>query len=275
MPLVGVPKTIDNDLEATVITFGFDSAVAATDALDRLHTTAESHNRVMVLEVMGRYAGWIALYAGVAGGADVILIPEIAFTYDSICARSGARGRGQALHPGRRRRGRREKGGDSSRPPTSPSTARPGWAASAPWCPRKSKNAPARRCALRPGSFAAGRLPTNLRSRLCSIFGAEAVELVAQGKFGQMVSYQGSEVARVKITEAIGRLKTVPPTGSFARTAAPWASAWGIRRKKANFSRKGKAAKEEKVIVDQRRRDDHTFSFSSVSPSSRFRSAFA
>ena len=88
IPLVGVPKTIDNDLEGTIMTFGFDSAVAcATDALDRLHTTAESHKRVMVLEVMGRYAGWIALYAGVAGGADVILIPEIPFSYESICAK--------------------------------------------------------------------------------------------------------------------------------------------------------------------------------------------
>src|SRR5688572_22438747 len=88
IPIVGVPKTIDNDLECTMMTFGFDSAVAcATDALDRLHTTAESHNRVMVLEVMGRYAGWIALYAGVAGGADVVLIPEIPFTYDSVCAK--------------------------------------------------------------------------------------------------------------------------------------------------------------------------------------------
>src|SRR5215470_7516623 len=86
IPVVGVPKTIDNDLEGTLFTFGFDSAVAcATDALDRLHTTAESHNRVAVLEVMGRYAGWIALYAGVAGGADVILIPEIPFSYDSVC----------------------------------------------------------------------------------------------------------------------------------------------------------------------------------------------
>ena len=86
IPIVGVPKTIDNDLEGTLFTFGFDSAVScATDALDRLHTTAESHNRVMVLEVMGRYAGWIAVYAGVAGGADVILIPEIPFSYKSIC----------------------------------------------------------------------------------------------------------------------------------------------------------------------------------------------
>jgi ATP-dependent phosphofructokinase / diphosphate-dependent phosphofructokinase len=88
MSVVGVPKTIDNDLEGTLFTFGFDSAVScATDALDRLHTTAESHNRVMVLEVMGRYAGWIALYAGVAGGADVILIPEIPFSYKSVCGK--------------------------------------------------------------------------------------------------------------------------------------------------------------------------------------------
>ncbi len=87
IPIVGVPKTIDNDLAATTITFGFDSAVAcATDALDRLHTTAESHNRVMVLEVMGRYAGWIAIYAGVAGGADVILIPEIPFQLRELFA---------------------------------------------------------------------------------------------------------------------------------------------------------------------------------------------
>src|SRR5215467_16096830 len=88
IPVVGVPKTIDNDLEGTLFTFGFDSAVsAATDALDRLHTTAESHNRVMVLEVMGRYTGWIALWSGVAGGADVILIPEIPFSYESVCAK--------------------------------------------------------------------------------------------------------------------------------------------------------------------------------------------
>src|SRR5947209_14835914 len=83
---IGVPKTIDNDLEATAMTFGFDSAVnAVMDALDRLHTTATSHNRVMVLEVMGRHAGWIALHGGIAGGAHIILIPEIPFDYDKIC----------------------------------------------------------------------------------------------------------------------------------------------------------------------------------------------
>src|SRR5574338_836874 len=92
IPIVGVPKTIDNDLEGTLFTFGFDSAVScATDALDRLHSTAESHNRVMVLEVMGRYAGWIALSAGVAGGADVILIPEIPFDIEKVAAHIKAR----------------------------------------------------------------------------------------------------------------------------------------------------------------------------------------
>src|SRR6187551_2308943 len=92
IPVVGVPKTIDNDLAATMMTFGFDSAVAcATDAVDRLHTTAESHRRVMGLEGMGRYAGWIAIYAGLAGGADVILIPEIPFNYESICNKIGER----------------------------------------------------------------------------------------------------------------------------------------------------------------------------------------
>ncbi|MCA9248629.1 MAG: ATP-dependent 6-phosphofructokinase, partial [Planctomycetales bacterium] len=88
LPVVGVPKTIDNDLSATAFTFGFDSAVAcATDALDRLHTTAASHERVLVLEVMGRHAGWIGLYAGIAGGGDVILIPEIPWTFENVCSK--------------------------------------------------------------------------------------------------------------------------------------------------------------------------------------------
>ncbi len=85
MPVVGVPKTIDNDLDATAMTFGFDSAVGTVvDALDRLHTTAESHQRVMVVEVMGRHAGWIALYGGIGGGADIVLIPEIPFTMENV-----------------------------------------------------------------------------------------------------------------------------------------------------------------------------------------------
>jgi 6-phosphofructokinase 1 len=97
LPIVGVPKTIDNDLGATDLTFGFDTALQiATEAVDRLHTTAESHNRILVVEVMGRHAGWIALHAGIAGGADVILIPEVAFDIEEVCdriRRRHARGR--------------------------------------------------------------------------------------------------------------------------------------------------------------------------------------
>ena len=95
LPVVGVPKTIDNDLSATAFTFGFDGACLATDALDRLHTTAASHGRSMVLEVMGRHAGWIALHAGIAGGGDVILIPEIPWTYDKSARRSSNQSRGK------------------------------------------------------------------------------------------------------------------------------------------------------------------------------------
>ena len=221
VPLVGVPKTIDNDLEGTVMTFGFDSAVAcATDALDRLHTTAESHNRIMVLEVMGRYAGWIAIYAGIAGGADVILIPEIPFTYDSICAKVQEREKADKHFTlVIVAEGAKEKGGEFVRLANRSPTARPGWAASPPWWPRKSKSAPARRPALASWGTCSGGCPTNFDRALCTIFGAEAVELIAAGKFGQMVAYQGSGVGAVKITEAVGKLKTVPPEGGFARTA--------------------------------------------------------
>ena len=97
VPVVGVPKTIDNDLAGTDVTFGFHTAVQiATDAIDRLHTTAESHNRVMILEVMGRHAGWIAAYSGIAGGADVILVPERPFDIDEVCERISAATRGAA-----------------------------------------------------------------------------------------------------------------------------------------------------------------------------------
>jgi 6-phosphofructokinase 1 len=222
VPLVGVPKTIDNDLEATLMTFGFDSAVAcATDALDRLHTTAESHNRVMVLEVMGRYAGWIAIYAGVAGGADVILIPEIPFSYDSICAKIQEReDAGKHFTLVVVAEGAREKGGDfvTAAGQIANREARLGGVGAVVSAEiEKRCGKEVRTCVL--GHLQRGGSPTTFDRVLCSLFGAEAVELVAHGKFGEMVSYQGSQVGAVKITEAIGRLKTVPLAGGFARTA--------------------------------------------------------
>jgi 6-phosphofructokinase len=134
LPIVGVPKTIDNDIVETTNTFGFDTAVAfATHAIDRLHTTAQSHHRVMVVEVMGRYAGWIALYSGVAGGADAILIPEIPFDREGGRADPGAGVVRRALQHRRRGRrreaGRRRRHGEDRRPTASTSS---GWAASAP-----------------------------------------------------------------------------------------------------------------------------------------------
>jgi 6-phosphofructokinase 1 len=222
VPVVGVPKTIDNDLEGTIMTFGFDSAVAcATDALDRLHTTAESHNRVMVLEVMGRYAGWIALYAGVAGGADVILIPEIPFTYDSICAKIQEREKlGKKFTLVIVAEGAKEKDGAfvTAGLQTKVGEARLGGigaVVSAEVEQRTGKES--RVCVL--GHLQRGGSPTTFDRALCSMFGATAVELVAAGDFGKMVAYIGPQVGAIPISEAVGKLKTVKPDGNLARTA--------------------------------------------------------
>jgi 6-phosphofructokinase 1 len=222
VPLVGVPKTIDNDLEGTVLTFGFDSAVAcATDALDRLHTTAESHNRIMVLEVMGRYAGWIALYAGVAGGADVILIPEIPYTYESICAQVQRREEmNKHFTLVIAAEGARQQGGDyvTAGAQVANREARLGGIAGVLVAElEKRTGKEARACVL--GHLQRGGSPTNFDRALCTIFGAEAVELIANGEFGEMVAYFGSHVGHVKIAEAVGRLKTVPIDSGFVRTA--------------------------------------------------------
>jgi phosphofructokinase-like protein len=222
IPLVGVPKTIDNDLEGTIMTFGFDSAVAcATDALDRLHTTAESHKRVMILEVMGRYAGWIALYAGVAGGADVILIPEIPFSYESVCAKIQEReGRGREFTLVVVAEGAREKNADfvTSAGQEADREARLGGigaVVSAEVGRRTGKEV--RNCVL--GHLQRGGTPTTFDRALCSMFGATAVELIAAGEFGQMVAFTSLGVKGVQISEAVGRLKTVPPDGNLTRTA--------------------------------------------------------
>ncbi len=222
IPIVGVPKTIDNDLEGTLWTFGFDSAVAcATDAIDRLHTTAESHKRVMVLEVMGRYAGWIAMYSGVAGGADVILIPEIPFSYERICEKIDAREKlGKNFTIVVVAEGAREQGGEFVTSANAPSNreARLGGIGAIVAQEIESRSGKESRvCVL--GHLQRGGSPTSFDRALCSIFGAQAVELIATGDFGKMVAFQGSQVGSVSIREAVGQLKTVRPEGNFARTA--------------------------------------------------------
>jgi 6-phosphofructokinase 1 len=222
MPIVGVPKTIDNDLDGTLFTFGFDSAVAcATDALDRLHTTAESHNRVMVLEVMGRYAGWIALLAGIAGGADVILIPEVPFRYEAICAKVREREkRGKHFTLIVVAEGAREQDGGfvTAGAQEANREARLGGIGVVVAQHVESETGKeARTCVL--GHLQRGGSPTAFDRVLCSTFGAYAVELIAAGDFGKMVAWQGAQVTAIKISDAVGRLKTVRADGNIVRTA--------------------------------------------------------
>jgi 6-phosphofructokinase 1 len=222
IPIVGVPKTIDNDLEGTLMTFGFDSAVScATDALDRLHTTAESHSRVMVLELMGRYAGWIALYAGVAGGADVILIPEIPFSYESICAKVHERdGFGKKFTLVVVAEGAREKGADftTSKGQEANREARLGGIGAVVTAEIEKRTGKEGRCCVL-GHLQRGGTPTTFDRALCSMFGAVAVELIAAEDYGTMVAFTGSGVVGVNLSDAVGKLKTVPPNGNLARTA--------------------------------------------------------
>jgi len=218
IPIVGVPKTIDNDLAATTITFGFDSAVAcATDALDRLHTTAESHNRVMVLEVMGRYAGWIAIYAGMAGGADVILIPEIPFHYETICAAVMERERkGKLFTLVVAAEGAKPAGGAfvTSGAQQENREARLGGIGAVVAAEIEKRTGKETR-AMVLGHLQRGGSPTYTDRVLCTLFGAKAVELITEGRFGRMVAHNGRFVESVPLAEATGRLRTVPLDEGF------------------------------------------------------------
>ena len=217
---IGVPKTIDNDLEATAMTFGFDSAVAAVmDALDRLHTTAISHKRVMVVEVMGRHAGWIALHGGIAGGADMILIPEIPFDYDQIAAtikKRDAEGHLSSLvvvaEGARAKNGQQVKremdGGEFRLGGIGDIVAREIAA-------RTGKET--RSCVL--GHLQRGGAPTTLDRILGTRFGVKAVQLINERRFGSMVSYQNYQVRHVPIADAVNKLRLVSPDGEMVRTA--------------------------------------------------------
>jgi 6-phosphofructokinase 1 len=221
IPVVGVPKTIDNDLAATMMTFGFDSAVAcATDAIDRLHSTAESHRRVMVLEVMGRYAGWIAIYAGLAGGADVILIPEIPFSYDSIARKVAEREQaGRHFTIVVVAEGAKPAGAGYVTSTDQPANreARLGGIGQVVADEIQKRTGKESRCVVL-GHLQRGGSPTNMDRALCTAFGAKAVELVAEKQFGRMVAFSGSQITSVPISEAIGQLRTVPREGGFVTT---------------------------------------------------------
>jgi ATP-dependent phosphofructokinase / diphosphate-dependent phosphofructokinase len=231
IPVVGVPKTIDNDLSATAFTFGFDSAIAcATDALDRLHTTAASHERIMVLEVMGRHAGWIALNAGIAGGGDVILIPEIPWTYENLCHK--------ILH--------RESNGKSF---TLVVVAEGAELPDGGMVAEQRKGAQARlggigeivareieqrlhretRVAVL-GHLQRGGAPTTFDRMLATQYGAHAVRLILEGRFGEMICYNPPEMGSVPILQAVNKLRQVDPFGPAVQAARALGVSFGDRR---------------------------------------------
>lgn len=221
LPVVGVPKTIDNDIAATAMTFGFDSAVSTVvDALDRLHTTADSHKRVMVVEVMGRNAGWIALWGGIAGGAHVILIPEIPFSFESV-ARTIQNREANGLHSTMIvvAEGARIPGGDTvTRERSTMAEHRLGgigeFVASRI---AEMTGKETRSCTL--GHLQRGGSPTSLDRLLGTRFGVKAVKLIEEGKFGHMVSYQAYHVDSVPIEEAVSYCRLVEPASEVVQTA--------------------------------------------------------
>ncbi|MFD4693448.1 6-phosphofructokinase [Streptomyces sp. NBC_00683] len=211
---VGVPKTIDNDLSATDYTFGFDTAVGiATEAIDRLHTTAESHMRVLVVEVMGRHAGWIALHSGLAGGANVILIPEQRFDIDQVCdwvtSRFGASYApivvvAEGAAPAHGEMVLKDGSHDSF--------GHVRLSGVGEWLAKEIESRTgkeARTTVL--GHVQRGGTPSAFDRWLATRFGLHAIEAVHDGDFGIMVALQGTNIGRVPIREATARLKTVDP----------------------------------------------------------------
>lgn len=217
---IGVPKTIDNDLAATAMTFGFDSAAATVmDALDRLHTTATSHKRIMVLEVMGRHAGWIALHGGIAGGAHIILIPEIPFDYEKIAAAIQARAdRGHLSAIVVVAEGAMPRDGQVVMRPSEGGENKFGGIGSIVANEIAARTGKETRCTVL-GHLQRGGAPTTLDRILGTRFGVKAVKLIEEKQFGSMVSYQNYQVRHVPIAEAVNRLRLVPPDGEMVQTA--------------------------------------------------------
>ena len=217
-PVIGVPKTIDNDLAATELTFGFMTAIdIATEALDRLHTTAASHDRVMVLEVMGRNTGWIALHAGLAGSADLILIPEIPFSFDSVMKkvhereRSGSRFTNIVVAEGAKEAGGSEMYSD-------PAELRLGGMGDHVRRRIEEMTGKESRCVVL-GHLQRGGSPNAFDRMLGTNFGACAVRALADGETGKMVALQAGTITTVPLSEAIANIKTVPIDGQLVRTA--------------------------------------------------------
>ncbi|MCC6962613.1 MAG: 6-phosphofructokinase [candidate division Zixibacteria bacterium] len=221
--VIGVPKTIDNDLQATEVTFGFATAVVtATEAIDKLHTTAASHHRVMVLEVMGRNVGWIALESGVAGGADVILIPEIPYDMEKVCDKiHRRRSRGSNFSIVVVAEGAKPAGGDVILlNPEMKGTIHEklgGVGFKVAKDIEAGTGMETRATVL--GHLQRGGQPCSFDRYLSTRFGRAAADLVKAEKFGHMVCYRGGEIQSIPIADAIGGFKSVDPDGDGVRTA--------------------------------------------------------
>ncbi|GAA2315853.1 6-phosphofructokinase [Streptomyces violaceusniger] len=212
---VGVPKTIDNDLSATDYTFGFDTAVnIATEAIDRLHTTAESHMRVLVVEVMGRHAGWIALHSGLAGGANVILLPEQRFDVDQVCAWVESRFKIRYAPIVVIAEGAMPRDGDAVlKDDTLDSFGHVRLSGVGEWLAKeieKRTGKEARTTVL--GHVQRGGTPSAFDRWLATRFGLHAIDAVRDEDFGKMVALRGTDIIRVPLAEATARLKTVDPS---------------------------------------------------------------
>jgi 6-phosphofructokinase 1 len=221
-PVAGVPKTIDNDLAATELTFGFMTALdTATEALDRLHTTAESHDRVMILEVMGRHTGWIALHSGVSGGADVILIPEIPFTIEKVAQKVRDRDACDApfsiivVAEGAKEIEGHELYQNAGDRHSAPRLGGIGHHVAEEVGRLTGKEA---RCVVL-GHLQRGGSPNAFDRMLATNFGSAAVRALASGKRGVMVSLQAANIRTVPLADALANLKTVPPESQLVRTA--------------------------------------------------------
>jgi phosphofructokinase-like protein len=231
LPMVGVPKTIDNDIAGTDRTFGFDTAVAiATEAIDRLQTTASSHHRTLVVETMGRNAGWIALESGLAGGADVILIPEIPFTVDAVAAAINEREQyGSRSTIVCAAEGAKSSGGKQFIEKTIVDSAEPiRLGGIARWlCDQLESRVRAECRAIVLGHTQRGGTPTANDRVLCTRFGVEAVRAIMRGESGSMVAIRNDAVGTVPISEVAGKQRTIDPESDIIRAARATAVSFG------------------------------------------------
>ena len=232
LPVVGVPKTSDNDLAETDMTFGFDTAVSiVTDAIDRIHTTAMSHHRVMVIETMGRYAGWIALYAGVAGGGDVILIPELPYDLKKVIEPLQARSKvGKRFSIVVVAEGARPKRGSMVVERVVSDSHDPirlgGVGAKLARDIEDATGLETRYTIL--GHLQRGGTPTAFDRVLATRFGHHALELVVKGRFGRMVCLKGQEIKSVPMARAVARLKLVPRNHPLIKVARALGTSFGV-----------------------------------------------